>query len=244
MLADFRADLHVHTCLSPCASDTMLPRIMVAAAVSKQLNIVAVCDHNATDNVQAVRRAAEEQGLAVVGGVEITSREEVHILGLFDNDRALREINALIERHLPGRNDDEAFGEQWVVDADGGITDISHRLLIGATSLSVDRIVDAIHQLEGLAIASHIDRETFGIIGQLGFIPSGLPLDALELSPAAVTRRDSFSRQYDLPLVTFSDAHCPDDIGGSVTTFTMATVSIEEMRKALRGEDGRKTMME
>ena len=244
MLADFRADLHVHTCLSPCASDTMLPRIMVAAAVSKELNIVAVCDHNATDNVQAVRQAAQEQALAVVGGVEITSREEVHILGLFDNDQALSEISALIERHLAGRNDEAAFGEQWVVDADGGITGIDHRLLIGATSLSVDRIVDAILQLEGLAIASHIDREAFGIIGQLGFIPSGLQLDALELSPSAVTCRDSYSRQYDLPLVTSSDAHYPDDIGGSATTFTMAAVSIEEMRKALCGEDGRKIIME
>jgi PHP family Zn ribbon phosphoesterase len=244
MLADFRADLHVHTCLSPCASDTMLPRIMVAAAVSKQLNIVAVCDHNAADNVHAVRQAAEGQALTVIGGVEITSREEVHILGLFDNDQALSEINALIERHLPGRNDEEAFGEQWVVDTDGGITGISHRLLIGATSLSVEQVVEAIHHLEGLAIASHIDREAFGIIGQLGFIPSGLQLDALELSSAAVTRRDSYSRQYDLPLITSSDAHYPGDIGNSATTFTMATVSIAEMRKALRGEDGRKIMME
>ena len=244
MLADFRADLHVHTCLSPCASDTMLPPVMVAAALSKQLHIVAICDHNATDNVQAVRRAAEGQALAVIGGVEITSREEVHILGLFDNDRALHEINSLIEQHLAGRNDEEAFGEQWVVDADGGIRDISHRLLIGATSLSVERIVDAIHQLEGLAIASHIDREAFGIIGQLGFIPSGLRLDALELSPAAAVRRDEYSRQYDLPLVTSSDAHYPHDIGGSSTTFTMARVSIEEMRKALRGEEGRRAGME
>ena len=244
MVTDFRADMHVHTCLSPCACDTMLPRIVVAAAISRQLNIVAVCDHNSTDNVQAMILAAEEQDLAVVRGVEITSREEVHILGLFDDDQALREINALIERHLSGRNDEEAFGEQWVVDADGEITGISQRLLIGATSLSVERIVDVIHQLGGLAIASHIDREAFGIIGQLGFVPAGLQLDALELSPSAVPCRDSYSRQYDLPLVTSSDAHCPGDIGRSATTFTMAAVSIEEMRKALRGEDGRRTVME
>ena len=125
MLADFRADLHVHTCLSPCADDTMLPRNVAATAISRQLNIIAICDHNTADNVQAVKQAAEGQPLAVVGGMEITAREEVHILGLFDNDQALCEINALVERHLTGRNDEKAFGEQWVVDMDGNITGIN-----------------------------------------------------------------------------------------------------------------------
>jgi len=240
MLRDFRADLHVHTCLSPCASNEMFPSVIVMTAVERHLDIIGVCDHNSTENVEAVRRAADKEALTVIGGLEVTSREEVHVLGLFDSDHALRDMAGLVERHLPGRNDEGAFGEQLVVDDTDGVTATSERLLIGATELSIERIVDAIHARCGLAIASHVDREAFGIIGQLGLIPPGLRLDALELSPAAVSDRGRFCCDYDFPLLTSSDAHYPDDIGMSVTTFTMETVSIEEMRQALQGNNGRK----
>ena len=240
MLRDFRADLHVHTCLSPCASNEMSPQAIVAEAVRKNLNPIGICDHNATENVEAVRRAAEKAVLAVVGGVEIASREEVHILGLFDENSALRDMTALISRHLHTANDEAASGEQLVVDEHDNIIGTNPRLLIGATELCVDHIVDAIHELGGLAIASHIDRQAFGIIGQLGLIPPGLRLDALELSPAAIDGRERIYRDYNVPLVTSSDAHYLEDLGRSCTTFTIERVSVGEMRKALQAQDGRK----
>ena len=239
MLLDFRADLHVHTCLSPCASNEMLPRAIVAAAVGRHLSVIGICDHNSIGNVEAVRRAAGDEALTVIGGVEVTSREEVHVLGLFDDDHALHDMAALIDRHLSGRNEEKAFGEQLIVDEAGSVVGVDERLLIGATELSIEQVVDAIHARRGLAIASHIDREAFGIIGQLGLMPPGLSLDALEISPAAVGRRSTFSRQDDLTLVTSSDAHYLADVGRSATVLTMGVATIEEMGKALRGEDCR-----
>ena len=164
----------------------------------------------------------------------------MHILGLFDEDSALRDMTAFISRHLHAANDEAAFGEQLVVDEDDNIIGTNPRLLIGATELSVNHVVDAIHELGGLVIASHIDRQAFGIIGQLGLIPPGLRLDALELSPAAVPDRERISRDYDAPLVTSSDAHYLEDVGKSCTTFTIEKVSVGEMRKALQAQDGRK----
>ena len=243
MLRDFRADLHVHTCLSPCASNLMSPRAIVAAAVRMNLDLIGICDHNATDNVAAVKRAAEEELLAVVGGVEIASREEVHILGLFDEDSALRHMTALISRHLHAANDEAAFGEQLVVDEDDNIIGANPGLLIGAAELSIEHVVDAIHELGGLAIASHIDRQAFGIIGQLGLIPPRLRLDALELSPAAMDGCQRAYRSYNTPLVTSSDAHHLEDLGRSCTTFTIEKVSVGEMRRALQAQDGRKVRL-
>ncbi|NLT65992.1 MAG: PHP domain-containing protein, partial [Acidobacteria bacterium] len=75
-------DTHVHTCLSPCAELDMHPAALVDAAVRVGLDSVAVCDHNSAENVGAVQRAARAAGLAVIPGMEITSAEEVHILGL------------------------------------------------------------------------------------------------------------------------------------------------------------------
>lgn len=244
MLKDFKGDLHVHTCLSPCGSNEMLPTAIVKEAKERNLDIIGICDHNSVENVEAVRKAGEKEAMAVIGGVEITSREEVHILGLFDNDEALQDIKRMIEQNLPGENDEKAFGEQLIVDETDRITGSNGRLLIGATELSIQEVVDAIRDLGGLAVASHIDRESFGILGQLGFIPSGLRLDALELSASAVGTREKFYQEYDMPFVTFSDAHYLDDIGRSCTSFFMKKVSVEEIRKALQGKDGRRVVID
>ena len=244
MLREFRGDLHVHTCLSPCGSNEMLPRAIVKEAKERNLALIGICDHNSVENVEAVKKAGEKESMAVIGGVEISSREEVHILGLFDNAEALQDIKRIIEQNLRGENDEKAFGEQLIVDETDRITGSNGRLLIGATELSIEDVVDAIHDLEGVAIASHVDRECFGILGQLGLIPSGLRLDALELSAPAVVARERFYREYDLPFVTSSDAHYLNDIGRSCTSFFMKEVSIEEIRKALGGKDGRRAMIE
>jgi len=262
-LKEFKGDLHVHTCLSPCGSNEMLPTAIVKEAKKRNLDLIGICDHNSVENVEAVKKAGEKESMAVIGGVEISSREEVHILGLFDNDEALQDIKRMIEQNLPGENDEKAFGEQLIVDETdritgsegklliGAIVDETDRitgsegkLLIGATELSIQEVVDAIRDLGGLAVASHVDRESFGILGQLGFIPSGLRLDALELSASAVGAREKFYQEYDMPFVTSSDAHYLDDIGRSCTTFFMKKVSVEEIRKALQGKDGRRVVIE
>jgi len=108
-------------------------------------------------------------------------------------------------------------------------------LLIGATKLTLEEVVDAIHDFGGLAIASHIDRPSFGLIGQLGFIPQGLKLDALEVSP-----RSSIKERNDFPVITSSDAHSLKDIGRSSTSFFVEGPGIEEIHKALRKENGRR----
>ena len=115
--------------------------------------------------------------------------------------------------HLPGENDEDAFGLQVVVNAEGEVLRFNEKLLIGATTLALGEVVSLIRSHGGLAIAAHIDREGFGIIGQLGFIPDGLPLDALEISSAmpVETARQKFGSR--LPLTPASDAHRLDEIG-------------------------------
>lgn len=245
MLSWFGADLHLHTCLSPCADSTMTPMAIVKEAKKRDLQIIGICDHNSVENAEAVRKAGKRERLVVMGGIEITSREEVHILGFFSKKTALRNIQDMVYKNLSGENDENLFGEQIVTDEYDNVIGSNKRLLIGASRLPVEKIVDAIHRLGGLAIASHIDRQSFSIIGQLGFIPRGLSLDALEVSPlASRKKRYSFSQRYNFPLVTFSDAHCLDDIGRSFSCFLIGEASVEEIKKALMGKEGRKVIME
>ncbi len=207
--------------------------------------MIGICDHNSAENVACAKKVGEKEGLAVIGGIEVTSQEEVHILALFNEDEDLFELASLIYENLPGINDERVFGEQIVVNENDEVLSFNKRLLIGATLLPLHRIVDRIHSLGGLAIASHIDRESFSIIGQLGFIPDGLELDGLEVSPRLSLKKaqPEFGEAFDLPLVTFSDAHTLDDVGKSFTCLSIEEASIKEIRKALFSEDGRKVVI-
>jgi predicted metal-dependent phosphoesterase TrpH len=216
---------------------------MQATAIVKRakkvgLDMIGICDHNSAENVAAVVKAGAREGLPVIAGIEITSSEEAHILGLFDTERDLMHLQDEVYENLSGENNEEAFGPQTIVDEWDRAVGTNRRLLIGATALTVERVVEAIHRRAGLAIASHVDRERFSLIGQLGFIPEGLSLDALEVS-----RPSSAGQGYDYPVVTFSDAHFLDDIGKNCTHFMIEDVSIDEIRKALRDEMGRRVIV-
>ncbi len=245
MLKKLKMDLHIHTCLSPCADLVMLPGRIAARARQQGLDAIGISDHNSAENVVAVRKAAEKEGVAVIGGIEVTSEEEVHILALFDDDEGLFGLQQVIYDNLPGVNDEQVFGEQVLADEHDEVTGINDRLLIGATTMSVDKVVDTIHSLGGIAIAAHIDRERFGIIGQLGFIPDGLALDGVEVeAPERVqgiqgSRGPGFDPSTSFPAITSSDAHFENDIGRSSTVFLVEEATASEIGKALRNEDGR-----
>lgn len=244
MLEEFRGDLHIHTCLSPCGDLSMLPTLIIMKAKEKNLDIIGICDHNTAENVTAVQKAGEKEGLTVIGGIEITSQEEAHILAFFKRNADLRHIQSIVYEHLPGVNDEKVFGEQVIVDEEDEMLGVNEKLLIGATTLFLEQIVALVHDLGGIAIAAHIDREAFSIIGQLGFIPKGLKLDGLEVS--LLSRLEELRAKYpevkNFPVVSFSDAHYLEDIGKNVTSFFLENPSAEELYKAFRGVEGRKVL--
>ncbi|MGD9347439.1 MAG: PHP domain-containing protein [Candidatus Aminicenantes bacterium] len=240
MLRTMKADLHIHTCLSPCGELEMSPTGIAEQAKLKEIDILGICDHNSSENVPALIKAAQKYEIVVLPGMEVTSQEEVHILALFDElDRAL-ELQEIIYAHLDGENDEKTFGMQVVVNAEDEVLGFNNKLLIGASTLPVEDVVNTIHTLNGLAIASHIDREGFSLIGQLGFIPKDLALDALEISPAIsfAEAMEKFKPSY--PLTCASDAHFLDDIGRGTTSFFIEEGTTKEIKKALMNADGRK----
>lgn len=237
---EFKVDLHIHTCLSPCADLTMIPSALIKEAKKKNLDGIGICDHNSAENVAAVKKVGEREGLKVFGGIEISSREEAHILAYFDDDESLLQMQKTIYNNLSGENDASYFGEQLIADENDRFIESNDRLLIGSTDLPVSKIVQLTHSLGGVSVAAHIDRESFSLIGQLGFIPEGLALDALEVSYWYKQNKNIDIRSFDLPLITSSDAHYLSDIGKSFTTFFLNTLSFSEMVMAFHGVKGRK----
>lgn len=237
----FKTDLHIHTCLSPCAELRMTPRAIVRQAKSKGLDIIGIVDHNSAENVIAVKNAGKKENLSVIGGIEVTTSEEVHVLAFFERDKDLMDFQKIIYTHLPGINKPDVFGEQVVVNEFDEVLSFNPSLLIGATTIPISKLVEIIHSLKGIAISAHIDREGFGIIGQLGFVPIDLELDGLEVS-GRVSDDDAWERFSDgnrFPIIRGSDSHDLNDIGNCITNFLMNEPSIEEIKMALKGEAGR-----
>jgi 3',5'-nucleoside bisphosphate phosphatase len=237
----FMVDTHVHTCLSPCAELDMHPAGLVDAAVRAGLDAIAVCDHNSAENAGAVQRAGDAIGLAVIPGMEITSAEEVHIVGLLPNIEAAMALQSKVYRSLPGKNDEKTFGMQVIANESAEVLGFNDRLLAGATTMNVSEVVAAIHDFDGLAVASHVDREGFGIIGQLGFIPPDLPLDAIEVSPrtSLPRARFCFAPKGEHSILCASDAHEPKDLARAASYVFMEEVTLAELRRALAGKGGR-----
>jgi len=218
----------------------MSPARILASAKKKEIDILGICDHNSSENSLAVMKAARNTNVNVIPGMEVTSKEEVHILALFGDMESALKLQEHVYRNLPGKNDPEAFGMQVIVNEKEEVLGFNEKLLIGATTIPLEEVLQLIHRLDGVSIASHIDRESFSIIGQLGFIPDNLELDALEISPRITFEEAERRYANSYPITCSSDAHYPEDIGKGFTSFWLRDGTLTEIRKAIKNEDGRK----
>ena len=219
----------------------MHPGAIVEEAVLKGLDVIGVSDHNASENVGFVMNAARGKPLTVIPGMEVTTREEVHVLVLLEDLPTLSLLQQYVYDRLEGLNNEEVFGLQPIVTEDGDVEGFNQRLLIGATTIPLEELVEKVHALGGLAISAHIDRPGFGVIGQLGFVPPGVPFDALEVSWRLGIRggREKYPELSGYPFITSSDAHFIDDIAKACTPMMLGEPSLPEIRRALKGEGGR-----
>ena len=229
----YRADFHIHSCLSPCASLYMSPARIVADARAAGLNAIALTDHNCTFNLPAFAAVCRRSGMACLFGMEVTTVEEVHMLCLFDElDRAM-ELGELVYESLPDiPSHPDQFGDQPIVDENEQILGYAEKFLISASGFDITALVEKVHALGGLIIPAHIDRSVFGIISQLGFLPDE-PFDAVELT----ARGDSaLARGY--PVVRHSDAHEPGAVGSGFTEYDVEALTVAGIRRVLQARRG------
>jgi len=243
----FVADLHVHSLLSPCAEVEMTPRNIIWHAAQRGIDIIAITDHNACDNVQAALEAAKGSGVVVLPAMEVETKEEIHLIVLFDKIRQLRDWERIVQSHMSGRlNDEKKFGGQFVVDAEDNLVRVKEEMLLTSLTLSLEEITEQVAALGGLCIASHVDKPVYSIFSQLGFIPPGVKLAAVEISPR-MSRQDVVLRIPSLagwPIVTSSDAHTIEDfISGPKTVFFLEHPTLAEIRQAFRGENLREVVV-
>jgi hypothetical protein len=241
-LRPYLADLHVHTVLSPCAEVEMIPPLIVARARELALGVIAVTDHNSAENAAAVIEAAQGLDLKVLPGMEVQTREEVHLLCLFDTVEQALDWQECVYAHLPPlKNREEYFGAQFVVDSTGDYVRSNDRLLLTSTSLSVEEAARGVEQRKGLCIPAHVDRPSFSLLANLGFVPQDVQWSAMEVSRQAdveqLQRKHPSLGGY--AFVSSGDAHRLDELSDR-TVLTIAQPSVAEIGMALRQQGGRR----
>ena len=176
-------DLHIHSCLSPCGDGLMTPNNIVGMAFIKQLDVIAVCDHNSARNLPAVKEVADMMNVLLLPGMELTTREEAHMLCYFRTVEECVAFGESIYAHLPQiPNNEKFFGRQQVMNAQDEETAVEERLLISALDLSFEECAAMIQKAGGLCVPAHINRGSNGALNALGFLPAGVHYDALEIS--------------------------------------------------------------
>lgn len=168
-------DLHIHSCLSPCASDDMTPANIAGMAHIKGLSLISLTDHNTGANLPAMAEAADAYGLIFVPGIEVTTSEEVHVLTYFADVNTAVNFGDALYHSLPDiQNRPDIFGNQLIMDAADNVTGALPKLLLQATPYTLDAIVRMAKRDGGCAVPAHINRDSFSLLANLGFIPDGL----------------------------------------------------------------------
>jgi predicted metal-dependent phosphoesterase TrpH len=218
----------------------MTPPTIVRAAMARGLAMIAICDHNSAGNVAAVREAAGND-IAVIAGVEITTAEEVHVIGLFRKVEAACAVSEKIRESLPRlKNVSRASGRQQLMDSQGRVLREEARMLSAASSFGLGDAVRMIKGYEGIAVAAHVDRPSFSVLSQLGVFPESVGFDAIETTVTAAPSSSAEFASLGLPIIASSDAHYPSDVGTRWTSFSMLDCSFGEFGLALRDAMGRR----
>ena len=181
-MATLYCDLHIHSCLSPCGDDDMTPANICGMAAVKGLQMIAITDHNAAGNLPTAQKICEAYGLLLIPGIEITTSEEVHLLGYFPDVPTAVDFGDFLREHLPKKkNKPSLFGNQRVLDEDDQLIREEDALLIGATDLPLARLVQQVRDAGGVPVPAHINRGANGLLVNLGFMPEGLDFTTVEV---------------------------------------------------------------
>lgn len=217
-------DLHIHSCLSPCADDDMTPANIAGMASIQGLTLAALTDHNSAKNCPAFFACCKKYGIVPVAGMELTTSEEIHVICLFETLEGAMEFDGEVDsRRIRIPNRPDIFGRQYIMDADDEISGEEPDLLINGTGFDLDEAYGLVSSFGGVCYPAHVDRDSGGIISVLGDLPTTPDYSAFELNDKE--SYSSYVKRYpslaDKKYIVSSDAHNLWSISEGVNTIEL-----------------------
>jgi PHP family Zn ribbon phosphoesterase len=228
-------DLHIHSCLSPCGADDMTPNNLVNMAYLAGLQVIAVADHNTTRNVPAAMAVGAQVGVLVVPAMELTTKEDIHVLCLLpDLDRA-EALRQYVYSRLPQRkNRPKAFGNQFVMDEEDQILEEEPQLLAFGADIGIYQVKALLEEYGGLAVPAHIDRASYSLLGVMGLIDPAMGFSVYETTPACDRQALMDKYQFQGGFLSNSDAHDLTAIQDAARTLEVQELTPQGVIQAVR----------
>lgn len=223
-------DVHIHSCLSPCSDEDMTPNNIVNMSLLKELDIIAITDHNTLKNCEVAMKIAEDKNIIVIPGVEVQTIEEVHLVCLFRNLESAKRFNKVLDQKmLKIKNKPEKFGNQWIMNAKDEVIECEDQLLITSVNMTIQEIINLVNLLNGVVFPAHIDRGYASIMTNLGFIPDEYQFRYIEVSKNDTAKKflsdDVLKNKY--YILRNSDAHHLWDINEPMYSLELEEKSID-----------------
>jgi 3',5'-nucleoside bisphosphate phosphatase len=238
----YKADLHIHSVLSPCGSLEMGPRAVLSTARQKNIDLLAITDHNSAANLPAYAALASEYEIVLIPGLEVQSAEEIHTLVFFHDMKSCQAFSReLYDSLLSVKNEPDFFGDQVVIDSEENILRYEEKALINSSRWNFEQLLEKINSAGGFALPAHVDAHSYSIISQLGFIPESKDIVALGISAKCDVNDlyKKFPELKDFCLIRNSDAHYLRDIGSGTTEFYLKEPTLHEIILACKKKGDR-----
>ena len=201
-------DLHMHSCLSPCGADDMTPNNLVNMAYLAGLQVIAVADHNTTRNVPAAVRVGQQVGVLVVPAMELTTKEDIHVLCLLPDVERAEALRQYVYARLPQRkNRPKAFGHQYVMDENDEILEEEPQLLSFGADIGIYEVKALLERFDGLAVPAHIDRASYSLIGVMGLVDQEMGFRVYETTLGCDRQTLMEKYRFSGGFISNSDAH-------------------------------------
>lgn len=240
-----KLDLHTHTPASKCYLDKkQTAEEIVQAALAQKLTGIAITDHNTAEGIDMMKKAAENTGLVIFPGVEISLNEGYHLVALFDpsvDQKYVENFLGLIK-----------------------ITPDEYGRSETLCKVSVYEVINLIHDRHGLAILAHIDKPK-GAFHELTSIDEArgkvkVPVncsnlfndanyDAIECIDGAypkgfdsdhqIKRFPPFYQSSDNPDPKQPTKHSKDGLGKLYSWFKLETIDLEGLRQCFSDSEVR-----
>lgn len=221
-------DFHIHSALSPCGDMDMTPNNIVNMARLLELDAIAVSDHNTIGNAEAAVKVGERVGQLVIPGMEVETAEAVHVLTLYPDIERAKPVAEAVYKALPDiKNKPDLFGKQAFMDDEDNIIGYEDKLLLSSTTITLDELLYMVRDVGGVFVPAHVDRHSYSILMNLGFIPEELDIAMIELSKNVTSIDEYLKNRPDLgkyKILRDSDAHYLEDISEPVNFLEFCSI--------------------
>lgn len=230
-------NFHIHTCLSPCASDEMTPANVVGMAVISGLDAIAITDHNSCGNCEAAMHWGTIYGITVIPGMELCTAEEVHVLCYFSTLESAKAFEQEVREYRRNvKNRPEFFGHQYFYDEMDHRIGEEEELLITSTKISFQEVQPMVRNYGGVMVPAHVDRSSTSLISNLGFVPEGAGFGWVEFykEENIACYRKRYPYFQNCQILLNSDAHSLEAISEGKRKITVLHNDSEEILRQLR----------